>query len=73
MTATHAEYHDWESAPALKLLLPQRDAYVEQSANAINNRVVVPIGKPLFPRGLPSPNPHSKSAGQALSSSEAKR
>lgn len=73
MTAAHAEYHDWESAPALKLLLPQRDEQFRRSAAAINNRVVVPIGKPLFPRGLPSPNPNSKSAGQPLSSSEDKR
>ena len=73
MSAAFAEYHDWESALALKLLLPQREAYIRQSAAAINNRVVVPIGKPLFPRGLSSPNPNSKSAGQALSSSEDKR
>lgn len=67
MTAAHAEYHDWESAAAYKLLCDQREQYIEQSQRTRNGVVAE------FPRGLPSPNPNSKSAGQALSSSEAKR
>lgn len=48
MSAIFQEFHQWESAPALKLLLPQRDEQFTRSAAARNNRVVKPTGRPYL-------------------------
>lgn len=64
MTAAHAEYHDWESASAYKLLCDQREQYIEQSKRTRNGVVAE------FPRGLPANTSPSNQVGQAPSISE---
>lgn len=53
MSAVFREYHEWESAPALKLLLPQRDEQFKRSDAARNNRIVKPTGRPYLSNSLP--------------------
>lgn len=60
MTAAHAEYHDWESAAAYKLLCDQREQYIEQSKRTRNGVVAE------FPRPSLSPNNNPKSAERRL-------
>lgn len=64
MNAAFAEYHDWESAAAYKLLCDQREQYIEQSRRTRNGVVAE------FPRGLPANTSYPNHVGQALSISE---
>lgn len=63
MSAIASTRYDYSDG-VTKLLLPQRDAYIAQSARAVNNRVVYPTfpkTQPAQPvssgRGLSQPDP----------------
>lgn len=63
MSAVFAEYHDWESAPAYKLLCDQRERYIEQSRRTRNGVVA------QLPRAVP-PNSPTHPGRAALSSED---
>lgn len=57
MSAVFAEYHDWQSAGAYKLLCDQRERYIEQSKRT-RGGIVAP-----FPSRSPnSPTPPGRAA-----------
>ena len=72
MSAVFQEFHQWESAGALKLLLPQRDEQFIRSNAARNNRIVKPTGRPYLSilHGSPSSQQPPSPAGRASSLTE---